>query len=225
MKHLFYKYNHAYVFLYFLIYLPWFTWLEKNITFPPKYMIEIPLDYKIPFCEYFIIPYMLWFFFIAIVVCYFFFQNRQEFYRLIYLLFIGMTLFLIISTLFPNGQQLRPTTFERQNIFTQLVQRLYRLDTPTNILPSIHVYNTLCVYYAIKVSSHMKQSFSHNCYLVVLWLTRLLSISIILSTVLLKQHSILDVIGAFLLFLLFCPMIYKVGAKNYSYDKKAFELH
>lgn len=225
MKHLLYKYRHAYVFLYFLIYIPWFTWLEKNVTFPPKYIIDISLDYKIPFCEYFIIPYMLWFFFIATGVCYFFFQNREEFYRLICLLFIGMTFFLIISTLFPNGQQLRPTTFEHNNFYTQLVQRLYKIDTPTNILPSIHVFNTLCVYYAIQSSSHMQQHISHKIYTIILWITRLLSLSIILSTIFLKQHSILDVIAAFLLFFLFCPVVYKVKTKNYSYDRKAFELH
>ena len=35
---------------------------------------------------------------------------------------------------------LRPVTFERDNIFIRLVQFVYKNDTPTNVLPSIHVY-------------------------------------------------------------------------------------
>lgn len=219
MKHFLEKYRHAWVFLYFLIYIPWFQWLERNIS-APKYIIETTLDDEIPFCEYFIIPYMLWFVFIAIGVCYFFFQNKQEFYRLITLLFLGMTIFLIISTLFPNGQQLRPTTFKNNNIFVELVKQLYIVDTPTNILPSIHVYNTLCVYFSFRTSYHMQHTFSKKHYKWILNGTGTLSALIILSTVFLKQHSILDVISAFLLFFILFPLVYRIPTVKYSCKEK-----
>ena len=148
MKTFLKKYKHAWVFLYGLIYLPWFFYLEQHVT-TKFHVIHTPLDDKIPFIEYFIVPYMLWFAFIAVTIGYFFFCNTNEFYRLCLFLFTGMTIFLIVSTLYPNGQLLRPDTFARENIFVDMVRTLYATDTPTNILPSIHVYNSLGAYIAI----------------------------------------------------------------------------
>lgn len=64
----------------------------------------------IPFCEYFIIPYLMWFLYIALTVGYFAFinKNKQEYYQLIFTLGLGMTLFLVVSYFYPNGQDLRP---------------------------------------------------------------------------------------------------------------------
>ena len=104
-KKLWEKYRHGWVFLYIFIYLPWFFYLEKHIT-TDYHLIHASLDDKIPFIEYFIIPYTLWFAFIAVTIGYFFFfGEKSEFYRLIILLFSGMTIFLIVSTVYPNGLQ------------------------------------------------------------------------------------------------------------------------
>ena len=45
---------------YIFIYLPWFSTLEKviNSDYPGLHIINIPFDNMIPFCEYFIIPYV-----------------------------------------------------------------------------------------------------------------------------------------------------------------------
>ena len=58
------------VFLYGLIYLPWFFYLEQHVT-TKFHVIHTPLDDKIPFIEYFIVPYMLWFAFITVTIGYF----------------------------------------------------------------------------------------------------------------------------------------------------------
>ena len=92
MKTLFDKYKHAWVFVYVLIYLPWFFYLEKQVTYDYN-LVQTDLDYKIPLLEIFIIPYLLWFLFVACTVVYFFFKDRQEFYRLAIFLAFGMTLF------------------------------------------------------------------------------------------------------------------------------------
>lgn len=189
MKTFFQKYKHAWVFLYGIIYFPWFHFLEKTVTHNYA-LIETTLDTKIPFIEFFIVPYLFWFVFMIVTVLYFFFTNRSEFYQLIFFLIIGMTLFLIISTLWPNGQSLRPSHFERNNIFVDLVKQLYRTDTPTNVFPSIHVYNTLGCYIAIHRSEKLKN---------IKWvqsITLATTTLIILSTMFLKQHSFLDVVGA-----------------------------
>ena len=104
MKSLILKYRHAWVLLYGLIYMPWFCYLEKRQTI--HYLIHSPLDDYIPFVEYFIIPYLLWFVFLAVTGAYFFFTNRRDFYRLAAFLCSGMTIFLIVCTIFPNGLNL-----------------------------------------------------------------------------------------------------------------------
>ena len=52
--------KHALLLLYFMIYLPWFGHLERTVT-THFHVIHVALDDYIPFCEYFIIPYFLWF--------------------------------------------------------------------------------------------------------------------------------------------------------------------
>lgn len=207
MKLLLQKYKHAWVFLYVLIYFPWFFYLEKTIT--TNYtVIQTSLDEKFPFIEYFIIPYLFWFVFMAITVLYFFFKDRTEFYRLFTFLAIGMTLFLIISTIWPNGQALRPTTFVRDNIFVHMVKQLYQTDTPTNVFPSIHVYNTLGCYIAIRHSAHLKK---YRWIQISACITTTL---IILSTIFLKQHSFVDALAAGLMAVVTFLLVYKKEGVN-----------
>ena len=99
-----------------------------------------------------------------------------------------MTLFLIISTIYPNGHLLRPLEFGRDNIFIKLVCFIYWADTSTNILPSIHVFNSIGAHMAVMHSPELLQK---------KWtvrLSRILCVSIILSTMFIKQHSCIDVI-------------------------------
>ena len=187
--------------------MPWFGYLEKVVTQDYK-LIQTSLDKAIPFLEIFILPYLFWFAFVVVTVLYFFFKDKKEFYRLIIFLFTGMTIFLIISTFWPNGQALRPTQFERDNVFVDLVKNLYLTDTPTNVFPSIHVYNTLGCYIAIKKSEHLKQiRWLQNTNFVITGL-------IILSTMFLKQHSYLDVVGAGLFGVITYVFVYGIEYKH-----------
>ena len=117
-------------------------------------------------------------------------------------LFVGMTVFLVISTVYPNGHYLRPHHFERDNIFTHMVGWLYSTDTATNLFPSIHVYNSLGVHFAIMHSEEFKQNKSVRIGSFVLMS------SIILSTMFLKQHSVFDVITAFVMAAVMYTFVY-----------------
>ena len=208
MKSFLQKYRHAWVFLYGFIYLPWFFYLEKHVT-TDFHIIHTSLDEKIPFLEIFIIPYGLWFVFIAVTVGYFFFTDKTDFYKLSAFLCIGMTIFLIFSTIYPNGQILRPTTFEHDNIFVDLVKQLYRADTPTNIFPSLHVYNSIGACIAIMHSQRLKE------YRWIQYASLVLGGLIILSTMFLKQHSVIDVIGAGAMAVICYQLVYVAALKNH----------
>ena len=201
------KYRHAWVFLYILVYMPWFLWLEKHVT-TNYYVIQTRLDEWIPFNEFFIIPYLMWFGFIAVAFLYFFFTDVPGFYRLAKFMFTGMTIFLIISTAFPNGQDLRPMVFERDNIFVDMVRVLYRADTCTNVFPSLHVFNSISVCIAVHESQALKK---HRGVTIV---TYVLAGLIILATMFLKQHSVLDVIGACLMACVLYQFVYAAERKR-----------
>lgn len=201
MKEFIAKYKHAWCLLYVLIYLPWFVFLEQNVT---RYsIVHIPLDDHIPFNEYFVIPYFLWFVYVAGAVLYFFFTNKEDYYKTCAFLFIGMTICMIICTIWPNGHNLRPTEFARENIFTALVSYLYQTDTSTNVFPSIHVYNSIGVHLAVMNSEALKK---HK---LVQAGSFLLMASICLSTVFLKQHSALDGFGAIVLAMFMYRVVYR----------------
>lgn len=202
MQKLFQKYRHALVLLYGFFYMPWFMWLESRANLP-YHVIHVRLDDMIPFVEYFIVPYLLWFAYVAAVFVYLFFRNRRDFYQYCIFLCAGMTLFLIISTVYPNGHLLRPNTFPRNNIFTFAVQLLYQADTATNIFPSLHVFNSIAAHRALANDAVLGKN------RLIRSASFILMTSIILATVFLKQHSVLDVIAGILLGVVMDQLVYR----------------
>lgn len=202
-KYDFKKYRHAMpLIVYGIIYLSWFIYLERKVT-KDYQVIHVTLDDYIPFCEVFVIPYLLWFLYVSGTVFYFFFKDRDDYYRTCIFLFTGMTIFLIVSTLFPNGHHLRPQAMPRDNVFTWMVSRLYSTDTPTNLWPSIHVYNSLGAHFAVAKSNKLGQNRPVRA------ASLLLCFSIILSTMLIKQHSVFDVVTAFIMAAVMYGVVYK----------------
>lgn len=213
MKKFITKYKHAWVFLYVFLYMPWFVYLERHVT-TEFHLIHSPLDDYIPFNEFFIVPYLLWFVFIAVTIGYFFFTDTKGFYKLVTFLFTGMTIFLVISTIYPNGLDLRPEVFARDNIFVDMVKDLYRTDTSTNVLPSIHVFNSIGAYTAISKSEALRKHRSIQIG------SFILTVSIILATMFLKQHSVIDVVSAFLMSAIMYSIVYSPRPeKAHSYSR------
>ena len=215
MKNFYQKYKHAIpAIAYLIIYLAWFAYIEQR-NIGSYTIIHMKIDDYIPFCEWFIIPYYLWFVYIAFAVFYCFFKNKQEYFRTCTFLGVGMTVFLIVSTLWPNGHHLRPYTMPRDNILTTLVTFLYSVDTSTNIWPSIHVYNSIGAHIALI----RNPEFGRNK--VLRMNSWLLCVSIILSTVFLKQHSMFDVITALIMAVVVYQTVYHMDLVSYLQTARA----
>ena len=217
MKKLYEKYHHALpVNIYFIVYMAWFGVIEsRKVT---RYtVIHMSIDDKIPFCELFVIPYFIWFGYVAWIVGYTFLKDKRGYYNVATFLMTGMTIFLIISTFFPNVQRLRPYVMPRDNVFAHMVRYLYKIDTPTNLWPSIHVYNSLGVYFAVVHDKRLGGSkFAKNTSLV-------LTTLIILSTLFLKQHSMFDVLTAFIMAAVVYVLVYRLDvivSLRYSYGQR-----
>ena len=205
------EYKHAWLIIaYMIFYLLSFVLLEKYDLRPFR-LIHCSLDQYIPYCRYFVIPYMIWFPYVAIAFLYFILQDQKGYYALTKNICFGMTIFIIVSWVFPNRLFIRPTQVDISDIFGRMVRYLYAIDTATNVFPSIHVFNTIAIQTAIHKSDTLR---NRKCICIA---TDILGISIILSTMLIKQHSVLDVTAGLLMGLLGYEIFYK-HSLGHSYD-------
>ena len=223
LKELIQKYKHAWILVYALIYIRWFSYLEKTITVHTGYhVMHARLDDLIPFNEYFVIPYFIWFGYVAVTVLYLMIHNKDDYYRLCAFLFTGMTISLIICSIFPNGTDFRPQVDPDKNLCSYLVYHLYQTDTCTNVFPSIHCYNSIGCHIAIMQSREIERS-KHGR--LIRWSSFVLCLLICMATMFLKQHSVLDVCGAVLMAMVMYGVVYGYPAMAPAGDRrKAPEL-
>lgn len=201
-----YRYRYGNVLWLGIVYPLWFRSLESRITVSTGYHImHTHLDDLIPFYAVFIVPYFLWFLYIFTGLAYFLLVNKEDFYKVSLFLFVGMIASLVICEIYPNGTDFRPAYLPDKNIFLIMVKRLYRIDTPTNVFPSIHAYNSLCMHIALIKSKDLREARYGR---VVRFASGLLCILICIATLVLKQHSVLDVGGALLLCFITYGFIY-----------------
>lgn len=185
------KYRILFV-IYGILYTVCFSILEKIRTGSGLYILHTSIDDKIPFCEWFVVPYFSWFLYVGIVLFYATWtkQGEDSFKNAVISMVAGTGIFLIVSFVFPNAQDLRPDTFSRNNIFISAVQWLYTIDTPTNVLPSLHVYVSMMMHNIVVHDKYLKES-KKLCIASFVWASL-----IIMSTMFLKQHSVIDVVVA-----------------------------
>ena len=218
IRDILHKYRHAWLLSYAFIYLPWFCYLERTVT-RDYHIMHASLDDLIPFNEYFIIPYFLWFVYVAGTLVFFLFHSKEDYYKMCTFLFSGMTLSLIICTFFHNGTDFRPVIDPDKNIFCYLVSRLWSIDPCINVFPSIHVYNSIGVHIAVCHSELLKK----NRPLVIG--SGILMVLICMATVFLKQHSVIDGVGSLLMTAVIYPIAYAPESlRKRKYAGETFNL-
>lgn len=193
-----------FIIVYGILYIMAFFWLEcREVS--AIHIVSSALDERIPFCEYFIVPYYFWFVYIAITMIYiiFFCKEQRERKSFIFSFCMGMSVFLLVSCVYPNGHELRPE-IEGDSVFIQAVRLLHWMDTPTNILPSMHVFVTVACSIALLRQKELRK---YKWFIPIVWVC---SILIILSTLFLKQHSVVDVIWALILNVACYILFYRV---------------
>lgn len=177
----------------YLVYWPVFGLLfltvERLWIRESYYPIHCAWDDAIPFCEYFLAPYLFWFVFLVGIHVYALLFDTESFKKLMRFIILTYSAAMLIYMVFPNCQQLRPIVFERNNVFTRIMAALYQFDTNTNVCPSIHVIGSVAVMLCAWYSKHF-----HTAGWRALFALTALLISV--STVFLKQHSVLDVLAA-----------------------------
>lgn len=161
---------------------------ENLIPAESCHPIHCRLDDLIPFCEYFLIPYVGWYVLIVISLGYFLLYNVENFKRLQTYIIITQVAAMAIYILYPSRQDLRPEVFPRENVFTWAINFLYSFDTNTGVCPSLHVA------YSLGIASTWLREKSAS----VFWkiFVVVFVVLICLSTMFIKQHSAVDFFAA-----------------------------
>ena len=131
--------------------------------------------------------------------------NKKVFDRyivtcLIYALFEG-----IIFILLPTTMTREPLVVD--SISTWIINIIYKVDTPVNLFPSAH-----CALAILFIISTLDVKEIKKEYKILITIT---SVLIMLSTVFIKQHVIVDVLGAFII----VPMYYIIRKKKINLEE------
>lgn len=198
------KTKHKLVLLTYAIYVPIYIGLffvvEKLVPESTDYWVSYMfLDDYIPFREEFIIFYYMWYPALVGMGIFLLINDEAEYKRYMLSIIITFTFTLIFCLLVPNGQDLRPEVLPRDNIFTHMIAAIYKADTNTNVMPSVHAIGA----FLGLISTHRTKEIKNKLSIFVL---DLLWILIAISTCFVKQHSILDIFGSMAL----CLIVYIV---------------
>jgi membrane-associated phospholipid phosphatase len=160
-----------------------------NNTNQEVYSLVTVVDQSIPFVKYFALPYSIWIFYIYVCLIYFFKKDVNLYYRALITYIVCALLCYLIYSVFQTTVP-RPLVLGSDPL-SELMRYIYYQDLPFNCFPSIHCFSSYMVMRMVWTSSF------RNKWNVTI-LTALSSL-IILSTLFIKQHVIMDALAGFFL--------------------------
>ena len=178
-----------------------FMYLITKLTPMDVNLIGNYLDNKIPFVSQFVYAYISWYAMLFIIPYIFYKKNVNSFNKYYIVILLCITLVSFIYMFYP-------TTINRADILLsgisgKLVNLIYKIDTPVlNCFPSMHC---LVSFVFIYISLGDKNIYKYLRIFIVLW-----SVLVILSTLFIKQHVLVDVISAFVLSILVYKLVGKI---------------
>ncbi len=191
--------------VFWVFYIPAFIYVD-NRSASSYHEIHCFLDDVIPFVPVFVLPYFGWFAFFFLTFIYTYRYDLSEYRKQCAAVFGGFIAFLVISLMYPNIQLLRPSVDELSNagLFSRLCATVYESDTPTNVMPSMHVYQAIVCTIAASRMAAKRKSPKIRAFM---WIACAV---ISVSTVFIKQHSVLDLFGAAALAAVFYIIVYVI---------------
>ena len=161
---------------------------ENLIPFDRCHVIHSALDDLIPFNEYFLIFYCFWYVLLVVSLAYFLFFDVPSFKRLQVYIIITQLVAMLVYILYPSVQDLRPEVFARDNFLTRVMAFIYAFDTPSGVCPSLHVAYSMGI-----ASVWLKYKPAPKAWRIFVLVSAVL---ISISTFVVKQHSVIDVVAA-----------------------------
>ncbi|WP_409302667.1 phosphatase PAP2 family protein [Peribacillus sp. SCS-155] len=164
-----------------------YGWL--NMNHQDAQIISTKLDSYIPFLPIFIIPYIVWYAYVFGYLLYFWWKDSAVYWKSLAAILVGEAICFFIYYVFQTTVP-RPQ-LEGDGILIDLVSVIYMNDQPVNCFPSIHVLTTSVVmFFSLQIKGY---------HAIHKYLTHIVGILIILSTLFVKQHVLYDVAASLLL--------------------------
>ena len=185
-------------------------WYAENLYPVRQYNVMYhPIDSIIPFCELFVIPYVFWFAYMIGIHIYTALYDAEAFRKLMKFIIITYTVGLIFFFLYPTCQNLRPAVMPRDNILTAFMKDFYNFDTSTNVCPSLHVVGSMAVMFTAWNTKGLQSDKWKTAFAIMTFL-------ICISTVFLKQHSVIDTVVGFIICVAAYPVCFNENQTAYS---------
>ena len=165
----------------------WFG--TEKLALGRAFIIHSTVDDLIPFCEVSTIFYVLWYPFCVFMMVYCFIAEPETFRRMSLYFILTFTVCILIYFFVPTAIDFQPRSFERDNVLVAITRLIYRIDEPTNVLPSEHVIGAFAVFFAALDSKRFRGA---KRSVPIFVLAVLISISIMFT----KQHSFWDLVAA-----------------------------
>ncbi|MFH0853537.1 MAG: phosphatase PAP2 family protein [bacterium] len=188
-------------------------YFSLNHNWGPVHILETPLDGYIPLVSAMVIPYVLFFFsWGSLLIIYTLIFKPVIFIRIVASFVIGCLIAYILYIIFQTTVP-RPI-IEPTNIFTQILDWLYSTDHRFNAFPSGHTLSTTILFFSTipLVRNPWKIFFA------------LIALSIIASTLLLKQHFVPDIFAGLLIGWVSWKYGQKLARRFYSSKKPAINI-
>ena len=171
------------------------------------FLCSTAADAFVPFVPFTVVFYYLWYPSLTFVGFYLLFTDLPAYKRYVFILVSSFYTALLLYIVLPSGLRLRPEVVAGKDIFSAMVRGMYAIDTPTNVFPSGHVVCQLAALFAVFDSKGLKK-----------WWIRLLAVlisaGVILSTLFIRQHSILDVLAGFIVSFALWLAVYGQGQRQ-----------
>ena len=152
-------------------------------------ILSTDVDSMIPFLPVFILPYIIWYAFIFGYLVYFWYKDIRVYMKTLTLIVVGELICFLIYFFFQTTVP-RPKLVG-DGILIDLVGMIYSHDQPYNAFPSIHVLTTFAI--ILGSISIRNKHIIHSIFIPVM------GSLIILSTLFVKQHYILDMFASMFL--------------------------
>lgn len=177
------KYEYKLDLIWFILF-PIFNivYIVANNMYKKGFDLTITVDKQLPLIPIFVLPYVYWYFFMIIGYFIISIENRKEYMRSLLGLFVGMWISYIIYFVFPT-EIVRPVITEG-GFLNFMIKTIYLSDRPFNCFPSLHVLGT---YFVMRYTKKENDVYIY-------YYTEIMGFLIILSTLFIKQHFVLDIV-------------------------------
>lgn len=178
-------------------------------------LIGFNFENKIPFIKEFVWIYNIWYPFQILSLYLIFKYNKNQYLKTISALIMGLLISYMFFIVYPTIVN-RPLIETSNNITEFILYLTYKYDYPVNCFPSVHCLICFIMLFSINKDLNLSNWFKT--------IIIILNLLIIASTLLIKQHVLIDVIGALIISVIVYYLINKTKYLKNIQNKMKYQL-